>query len=487
MIQLSGPAPGTPAMQWPWKERQDTIQDLRVVLAPSKKAPVSAATATAKIARESTRKSAAKRSSRSAPRAKTPVSRSGPRDVAKAAPALPPSAPTPPAQPASPVASVPLPALAAEDLAPPPAQVVAQARLAPVPEVREALPQPRILARRDFNPETFAVPKPVDAEAAELAPIPQADAAALAAAARAARERAASQAREAEEQRLETVRQAQAAEARAQEQAALRKAEEAAREEAMRQAQEAAALQRAQELAARQRAEEAARDAALEAERQREAGLLAERQAAEAAALQAARQAAEDSAAARVGERERSAAQAQLAQSSTGRAPDPGQSGVPARVGDIERNAAGKPPSGRLDAPPVVKPGVRLPAAPPDNLCRRSAGQWSRPNLQVATYAAVWRQGIRENARFDLLQGAKSGSYDNPVVTVAVRSDGSVESVTFNRSSGHAQIDNAVRRIIQMLAPYEAFPRELEMDCDVIEIPSIWSFDRALRLTWRGQ
>jgi TonB family protein len=107
--------------------------------------------------------------------------------------------------------------------------------------------------------------------------------------------------------------------------------------------------------------------------------------------------------------------------------------------------------------------------------------------VQVATYAAAWRHVIRQNAPFEQLQGAKTGPYENPVVTVAVRSDGSLESVAVNRSSGIAGIDEAVRRIVEALAPFPPFPPELEMDCDVIEIPSIWSFDRALRLIWRGQ
>jgi outer membrane biosynthesis protein TonB len=43
-------------------------------------------------------------------------------------------------------------------------------------------------------------------------------------------------------------------------------------------------------------------------------------------------------------------------------------------------------------------------------------------------------------------------------VTVAIRSDGSVESVTFVLSSGVPAIDDAIRRIVDSQKPYQAFP-----------------------------
>jgi len=68
------------------------------------------------------------------------------------------------------------------------------------------------------------------------------------------------------------------------------------------------------------------------------------------------------------------------------------------------------------------------------------------------------------------------------MVTVAIRRDGSVESVTFVVSSGRPEIDEAIRRIVQGLAPYQAFPPALARDFDVVEIRRTWSFDMAVRL-----
>jgi TonB family protein len=68
------------------------------------------------------------------------------------------------------------------------------------------------------------------------------------------------------------------------------------------------------------------------------------------------------------------------------------------------------------------------------------------------------------------------------LVTVAIRSDGSVESVTFVVSSGVAEVDAAIRRIVESTRPYLAFPPSLAREFDVVEIRRTWHFDSAVRL-----
>jgi outer membrane biosynthesis protein TonB len=57
-----------------------------------------------------------------------------------------------------------------------------------------------------------------------------------------------------------------------------------------------------------------------------------------------------------------------------------------------------------------------------------------------------------------------------------------VESVTFVLSSGVAEVDEAIRRIVQNHAPYQAFPPALAREFDVIVIRRSWYFDTAIRL-----
>ena len=83
---------------------------------------------------------------------------------------------------------------------------------------------------------------------------------------------------------------------------------------------------------------------------------------------------------------------------------------------------------------------------------------------------------------FDMVRDAAKRPHADPLVTVAIRSDGSVESVTFVMSSGVAEIDEAIRRIVHSQVPYQAFPPGLAREFDVIEIRRTWHFDMAIRL-----
>jgi hypothetical protein len=104
------------------------------------------------------------------------------------------------------------------------------------------------------------------------------------------------------------------------------------------------------------------------------------------------------------------------------------------------------------------------------------------PNAELILYAEAWARKIELNTTFDMVREAAKRTHRDPLVTVAIRSDGYVESVTFVMSSGVAEIDEAIRRIVQSQVPYQAFPPGLAREFDVIEIRRTWLFDMAIRL-----
>ena len=104
------------------------------------------------------------------------------------------------------------------------------------------------------------------------------------------------------------------------------------------------------------------------------------------------------------------------------------------------------------------------------------------PNTELVLYAEAWARRIQLNTGADLLRELAGKNHRAPVVTVAIRQDGSVESVTLVVSSGASEVDDAVRRIVQGLAPYPAFSPALARVYDVIEIRRTWHFDSAVRL-----
>jgi TonB family protein len=106
----------------------------------------------------------------------------------------------------------------------------------------------------------------------------------------------------------------------------------------------------------------------------------------------------------------------------------------------------------------------------------------SDANEQLTLYAQAFSRKIELNMTFDAIREVVRQRHTPPVVTVAVRSDGSVESVSFVRASGVAAIDDAVRRVVQSQANYPAFSPALAREFDVVEIRRTWHFDMAIRL-----
>ncbi|MFZ6849667.1 TonB family protein [Undibacterium sp. RuRC25W] len=124
-----------------------------------------------------------------------------------------------------------------------------------------------------------------------------------------------------------------------------------------------------------------------------------------------------------------------------------------------------------------------LPAPTLDEKARRhTIINSSEKNLQLRMYADSWKQKIERNGNLNYSQSASNKVRADPLVSVAIRSDGSVEQVTILRSSGREDIDRAVRNIVRINARFAAFPPEIAAQYDVLEIRRIWSFDDNLKL-----
>lgn len=103
-------------------------------------------------------------------------------------------------------------------------------------------------------------------------------------------------------------------------------------------------------------------------------------------------------------------------------------------------------------------------------------------NGDLVLYAETMSRKIEKNMTFEMIRDVVKQPHNRPTVTIAVRSDGTVEKVNFVTSSGIAAIDEAIRKIIASQAPYGAFPPSLARQYDVIEIRRTWIFDIAIRL-----
>jgi TonB family protein len=441
-LSAGGQGLGLPGLVFPWQERRAEVPDLRVVLmqapaplpTPAQRAPVDPAQAPA-VSSESPASATGwaamvidprPEESPSSPAAVAPAPSAAP-DVIALAPSVRAIWLVPSKMPASPATDAPAPS-------PPPAMTAT----APAPSASS--PAVAMPAYPETASDAVSAQERAEAQARREARKQAEHLAALREEA-ARQETARQEAARAEAARLEALRQ----EATRQEQAAQA---EAARLEAQRQEAERLAT------AARQASErqEAAR---LEAARQEVARQEAARQ--EMVRQEAARQEAARQEAVR-----QEAARAEAARVAEARAAEQKREERLRAIGrqlneEADRRDASAARRGRLFG-------------------------HSDANAELVLYAQAWSRKLQLNQTFELLRDAAKQPHTDPLVTVAIRSDGSVESVTFVRSSGVPAIDDAVRRIVQSQANYPAFPPALAREFDVIEIRRTWHFDTAIRL-----
>jgi hypothetical protein len=247
---------------------------------------------------------------------------------------------------------------------------------------------------------------------------------------------------------------------------------EATRQEQTRQAQLEAARQDAiKQEAARQDAvkQEAARQDAIRQESARQDAAKQEAARQDAIRQESARQDAAKQEAVRQERARQDQAQAERAEQEAKREERLRAIGKQLREEAAQRDAASNRPSRSL-----------LPTA--SSLRRGWLFGRADPNIDLTQYAEAMSRKIEINMTFDMVREAVKQPHTPPMVTVAIRADGSVEKVTFVVSSGVAAIDEAIRKVVASQAPYPAFPPALARQYDVIEIRRTWIFDTAIRL-----
>lgn len=118
-------------------------------------------------------------------------------------------------------------------------------------------------------------------------------------------------------------------------------------------------------------------------------------------------------------------------------------------------------------------------------LKRKFIGSRTR-DYRFARYAEDWRLKVERIGNLNYPEAAKREQlYGSLQLTVGIRSDGSLESVEINRSSGKKILDQAAVRIVKLAGQngFAPFPPELSRDTDVLHITRSWVFTSADELT----
>ena len=100
----------------------------------------------------------------------------------------------------------------------------------------------------------------------------------------------------------------------------------------------------------------------------------------------------------------------------------------------------------------------------------------SAREYRFAQYEDDWRAKIERVGTINYPAEARGKIYGVLRLTVTIRPDGSVESIDLDRSSGEKALDRAAFRIVQMAAPFAAFPADIRKDTDLLAITRTWFF-----------
>ena len=105
---------------------------------------------------------------------------------------------------------------------------------------------------------------------------------------------------------------------------------------------------------------------------------------------------------------------------------------------------------------------------------------------RFARYVEDWRLKVERIGNMNYPEAARQQKlYGSLLITVSIRADGTLENVEINRSSGHRVLDAAAVRVVEMSAPYAAFPPDIRRDTDILHITRTWTFTKADELVSR--
>jgi len=101
----------------------------------------------------------------------------------------------------------------------------------------------------------------------------------------------------------------------------------------------------------------------------------------------------------------------------------------------------------------------------------------STRSSDVAVYLDAWKRRIEQVGTVNFPNEARRRNLSgNPVIEVALASNGGLVRAAVRRSSGHAELDQAAIDILKLASPFEAFPQQLAARHEVLRFAYEWQF-----------
>ena len=187
------------------------------------------------------------------------------------------------------------------------------------------------------------------------------------------------------------------------------------------------------------------------------------------------------------------------------------EAALQAHVAELERQAktllSQLQPTGQLQNRPRPAPPTPVPAVDASQLNQearemaqmqaRISQQWDdyqkRPKrafvganvkeYAFARYVEDWVTKVERIGNVNYPEAARrQGIYGSLKLTVSIYADGRIEAVDIDRSSGSKILDTAAIKIVELAAPYAAFPDDMRKKADILSITRTWTFTRSDQL-----
>ncbi len=94
-----------------------------------------------------------------------------------------------------------------------------------------------------------------------------------------------------------------------------------------------------------------------------------------------------------------------------------------------------------------------------------------------AAYMEAWRSKVERVGNLNYPEQARQQNLSGSLVLdVALNADGTINEITIRRSSGEKILDDAAVRIVELAAPFSAFPQNIKDETDILHIMRTWQF-----------
>lgn len=152
--------------------------------------------------------------------------------------------------------------------------------------------------------------------------------------------------------------------------------------------------------------------------------------------------------------------------------------------GDITQKSSGSPEP--VSAAELMQKSIEI-ARLEAQISREYSAYQQRPKrkfvggrtqeYRFATYVDNWRQKVERVGNLNYPEQARvRGIHGAVQVTVAIKANGEVEDIQIESKRANKVLQDAVRRIVRLSSPYDAFPKEIRFDTDILHITRTWIF-----------